>query len=52
MKPFSSPGGLLLAALTVAWCVSAQAQEVPPGADVESLIAYARDRNPEYAAMR
>ena len=34
------------------WCAAAQAQEKPPGASVESLLAYARERNPEYAAMR
>ncbi|MGE5468641.1 MAG: TolC family protein [Ignavibacteria bacterium] len=26
--------------------------EAPPGASVEELLAYARDRNPEFAAMR
>ncbi|RTL37310.1 MAG: TolC family protein, partial [Rhodocyclaceae bacterium] len=32
--------------------VSAKAQEALIGADVESLLAYARERNPDYAAMR
>ncbi|WP_374483086.1 TolC family protein [Zoogloea sp.] len=32
--------------------VSAQAQEALIGGDVESLLAYARERNPDYAAMR
>ncbi|WP_374487304.1 TolC family protein [Zoogloea sp.] len=30
----------------------AQAQEAPIGADVDSLLNYARSRNPDYAAMR
>ena len=29
-----------------------QAQEKPPGANVESLLDYARTRNPEYTALR
>ncbi len=29
-----------------------QAQEMPPGATVESVLSIARERNPEYAAMR
>ena len=41
-----------LAAFTFLCCVSAQAQQPLPGADVESLLAYAREKNPEYAAMR
>lgn len=41
-----------LAALTFSISLSAQAQQTLPGADVESLLAYARERNPEYAAMR
>lgn len=31
---------------------AAQAQEMLPGATVESVLAIARERNPEYAAMR
>ncbi|WP_254050921.1 TolC family protein [Zoogloea sp. LCSB751] len=42
----------LLAVLLCAVGVSAQAQEAPIGADVESLLGYARERNPDYAAMR
>lgn len=30
----------------------AQAQENPPGQNVESLLSYARERNPDYAGMR
>ncbi|MBS0352968.1 MAG: TolC family protein [Proteobacteria bacterium] len=42
----------LLAVLLCTIGVSAQAQEALIGADVESLLAYARERNPDYAAMR
>ncbi|MBS0352354.1 MAG: TolC family protein [Proteobacteria bacterium] len=42
----------LLAALLCAFGISAQAQEALIGADVESLLNYARTRNPDYAAMR
>jgi len=52
MKPLPVARKLLCAAVPIVWCLAAQAQEPLPGADVESLIAYARDRNPEYAAMR
>ncbi|MBS1190167.1 MAG: Outer rane efflux protein [Rhodocyclaceae bacterium] len=41
--------GLAIALLGIG---SAAAQEPLPGASVESLLAYARERNPEYAAMR
>ena len=52
MKPFKSCKGMPLAVVTAIWCFAAQAQQTLPGADVESLIAYAREKNPEYAAMR
>ncbi len=52
MKPFKRYKGMLLAVVTAGWCFAAQAQQTLPGADVESLIAYAREKNPEYAAMR
>ena len=52
MKSFQSPRGLLFTAIVGAWCFAAQAQEVPPGADVERLLAIARETNPEYASMR
>ncbi len=52
MKAFQSSKSRLLVAVASIWCIAAQAQEVLPGADVDSLIAYARERNPEYAAMR
>lgn len=52
MKSFQSPRGLMFAAIAGAWCFAAQAQEMAPGADVESLLVIARDANPEYAGMR
>lgn len=52
MKSHSKPKSCMVAAATLVWAISAQAQQSLPGADVESLIAYARERNPEYAAMR
>ena len=52
MKSFQSPRGLLFAAVVSIWCFAAQAQEAPPGADVERLLAIAREANPEYAGMR
>jgi cobalt-zinc-cadmium efflux system outer membrane protein len=52
MKSFQSPRGLLFAAVAGIWCFAAQAQEAPPGADVERLLAIAREANPEYAGMR
>ena len=39
-------------ALLGAFSWVAQAQEAPIGADVDSLLNYARSRNPDYAAMR
>lgn len=55
-----SPKSLLVAALAAVCCVAASAQErspaapsaTAPGKGVESLLAYARERNPELAAMR
>ncbi|RPJ47100.1 MAG: TolC family protein [Betaproteobacteria bacterium] len=52
MKPFLSSKHFLLAAAAAVWCLAAQAQEAPPGADVESLLALAKLNNPEYGAMR
>ena len=52
MKPFPRPRRLLCAAVTSVYCLAAQAQEVPPGAFVESLLAIAKEVNPEYASMR
>jgi outer membrane protein TolC len=49
-----SPGsrGLCLVAVIGFSSWVAQAQQVPPGADVQTLLAIARERNPEYAGMR
>ena len=54
MRPTASSRNLLFAAVAGAWCLAAlaQTQTAAPGASVESLIALARDRNPEYAGMR
>jgi len=52
MKLLSKPKSCLMVSVTLVWAFSVQAQETLPGADVASLIAYARERNPEYAAMR
>ena len=43
---------LLLAAMASVWCFTAQAQDAAPGASVESLLAIAKEKNPEYASMR
>ena len=43
---------LLVAALAGLWCLAAQAQEAVPGADVFSLLALAKERNPEIAGVR
>ncbi|MFY9328853.1 MAG: TolC family protein [Georgfuchsia sp.] len=52
MKSFQSACGLLFVAVAGLWCFAAQAQEAPLGGSVESLLDYAKARNPEYAAMR
>ena len=44
--------GCLLVALTGLGGAPAQAQDQLPGASIESLLEYARERNPEYSAMR
>ena len=49
MKKYLKCGAL---AVLGAWCVLARAQDPALGANVESLLDYARSRNPEYAAMR
>ncbi|MFZ5465568.1 MAG: TolC family protein [Pseudomonadota bacterium] len=43
---------LALAVCAAAFGGGAAAQERAPGATVESLLEYARERNPEYASMR
>ena len=52
MKSFLKRRGLVCAAIAGAWCLAAQAQEMAPGADVESLLVLARQANPDYAGMR
>lgn len=47
---FSAPALILL--LVFAAAIPAQAQEAALGTSVESLLDYAKARNPEYAAMR
>jgi len=51
MKPLPRPQLLLLAVASL-WCSLSLAQDGLPGRDVESLLALARERNPEYASMR
>ncbi|OIQ91404.1 cobalt-zinc-cadmium resistance protein CzcC precursor [mine drainage metagenome] len=51
MKPCPSPKRLLLFFLAGLWCLFAQAAP-PPGGNVDSLLDYAREHNPEYAAAR
>ena len=52
MKSCQSPKGLLFAAVAAVWCFAAQAAAPPPGGNVDSLLRYAREHNPEYAAVR
>jgi cobalt-zinc-cadmium efflux system outer membrane protein len=42
----------IVLAVLGAWCVLSQAQDEIPGRNVDSLLAYAREHNPEYAVMR
>jgi len=52
MNAFPDPRCLLLAAALGTCGFATQAQEPAPGADVQSLLVIARERNPEYASMR
>lgn len=52
MKSFQSPKGLLVAVVVGACGLATPAQAAPPGAFVESLLAIAKEANPEYASMR
>lgn len=52
MKHHSSPKRLFFVMVAGIWYAMAQAQENPPGRDVDSLLSLARERNPEYAGMR
>ena len=51
MKPFTKFRCWLTAAVMAFCCFTVQAQETLPGADVQSLLAYARERNPESAVQ-
>lgn len=52
MKSFQSPKGLWVAAVVGVCFVASVAQATEPGAFVESLLAIAKEGNPEYASMR
>ena len=52
MKSFQGRKGLLFAVFAGVECLMAQAQETPPGADVQTLLAIAKGANPDYASMR
>ena len=52
MKSFQGTKGLLFVAFAGVWCFIAQAQEALPGADVQTLLAIAKDANPDYASIR
>jgi len=52
MRPRANTIRRLLCASLAAACFTATAQESLPGANVDSLLEYARTHNPEYAAMR
>lgn len=51
MKRLTASRKLLCAALGAVWCLGVQAQD-RPGGSVESLLALARDGNPEFASLR
>jgi cobalt-zinc-cadmium efflux system outer membrane protein len=42
----------MVLAVLGAWCALSVAQDDIPGRNVDSLLAYAREHNPEYAVMR
>jgi len=52
MKPSVSYKALLFAAISGAWCFAAQAQTALPGADVEGLLAIAREGSPDVRMVR
>jgi outer membrane protein, heavy metal efflux system len=51
MRPAARRARCAIAAAALAGFVSAHAQTPPPGGDVASLLALARERNPEISAM-
>lgn len=52
MNPFINAKGLLFAIVTSVWYLGAQALEPLLGDNVESLLAFAWEKNPEYTSMR
>ncbi len=52
MKPTVSYKTLLFAAISGAWCFAVQAQTASPGADVEGLLAIAREGSPDVRMVR
>jgi len=52
MKSRTYRHACILAAAAAVFAANVQAQPVPPGADVESLLAVAKENNPELATMR
>lgn len=52
MKLHQSSKSILCVVIISLWGFAAQAQEEPPGRNVESLLAIARERNPDYASAR
>jgi outer membrane protein TolC len=52
MTPLQIPWRLIAAAAFATLSLAARTQEPPPGADVQTLLTIARERNPEYASMR
>ena len=52
MKPTVSYKALLFATISGAWCFAAQAQTASPGADVEGLLAIAREGSPDVRMVR
>jgi len=52
MNSFHHPARLLAAAALATCAFAAHPQESLPGADVQTLLAIAKERNPDYASMR
>jgi cobalt-zinc-cadmium efflux system outer membrane protein len=52
MNSFHHPARLLAAAALATCALAAHPQESLPGADVQTLLTIAKERNPDYASMR
>lgn len=52
MKFPKNPKSFLCTVIISLWGFAAQAQEEPPGSNVESLLLIAREKNPDYASVR